>query len=209
MNGKYAHKDKRVSGDSCVKVNLCFHSWRHASKPLLTHMLETLTQASEKLICFRSVSRTAHAAEEKLSALSSYTFLCLPRRPWRAQAKLTSAVSGGSSEDIRGIQNWKLLHLQVWLHERHIVSLCRKLQSETPKQNHYGPEKNMHLSIYCREFWLFESIVSHTTDCYHAYVTLECQCKKNTSGFKCDYFSDFVLKAVISCSLSCSFITLG
>lgn len=213
MGDEWKIRTQRQKGErwSCVKVNLCFHDWRHASKPVLTHMLETLTQASKKLICFRSVWRSAHTAEEKLSALSSYTFLCFSRRPWYAQAKLTLAVWGGSSQDVQDIQNWnfrKLLRMQVWLHERHVVSLCRKLQSSRFKQ-----EKNMHLSLYCEEFWLFKSIVSSRQiqihRLMHLSLMMQHQCKTITLGFTCDYLPDFVLtrKQVISCSVSCSFIT--
>lgn len=90
MNGKISMvKTKAWEVILCEGEFGVFHSRRHASKPLLTHMLEAQTEESENLICFRSASRPA---QEKRSTLSGYSFLCFLRSLWWYQAKLKPTV---------------------------------------------------------------------------------------------------------------------
>lgn len=61
-----------------MKVNWIFHSIRRASKPLLTHMRQTLAEASEKLICFRSVSRTTEDVKKTFYFVTLLiSFVCI------------------------------------------------------------------------------------------------------------------------------------
>lgn len=81
-------KSQRISGRqegkqwSSVKVNWCFHSRRHRSKPFLTHAEDIDRTVWEAYLFQVSIKDCSLLEKKNILLCQVINFLCLLKRPW-------------------------------------------------------------------------------------------------------------------------------